>query len=198
MRLSLPVLFLLVLAACTSSGTIRGDSFLAHEDLSGAPSDGFPAPSKAAVWDAAMRAVREQGFVPDPNLSRKDLGRVESRWHLSLSPFSGQGHRDKVRILIREVPGREDYYRLDTNVIRQLNDNIAEPSNPIAAEWGEGKRRTPLENLINHRVEMMFLPADVSPEFRRKYGMPRTEDPRVPEQPKPQKKQGGFLGLPFP
>jgi hypothetical protein len=177
---------------------MRGDSFMSREDRSGQQSDGFPAPSRDAVYYAAMTAVREQGFVPDPNLSKRELGRIESRWHLSLSPFSGQGHRDKVRIRVLPVQDRPDFYRLDTNVIRQMNDNIAEPSNPIAAEWGEGKRRTDLETLINHRVELKFLPADVSPEFRRKYGMPGVESPRVQAPPPPKKKQGGFLGLPFP
>ena len=52
-----------------------------------------------------------------------------------------------------------------------------------------------MEGLINRRVEMYFLPSDVSPEFRRRYGMPTVADPRLHEEP-PKKKEGPLPGLP--
>jgi hypothetical protein len=197
LRLALPLLFL-GLAACTSGGTISADSFLASEDESGATSDGFPAPSKVVVWETAMRTVREQGYVPDPSASSPLTGKIVSRWRLSLQPFSGQGWRERVSMKIEPIPGKKDYYRLDTNVLRQLNDNLTEPGNPLATEWGEGARNTQREQFINQRIEMTFLPGDVSPEFRSKYDLPSKQDPRQRAPAPPKKSEGPFPGLPFP
>jgi len=179
-RLSLP-LVLLALAACTSGGTIAADSFLASEDDTGAASDGFPAPSKVAVWETAMRAVREQGYVPDPNASTPLEGKIVTRWRISLQPFSGKGWRERVSMRIVPIQGKTDYYRLETNVLRQLNDNLTEPGNPLAAEWGQGARNADRERFLNQRIEMAFLPGDVSKEFRSKYDLPSEEDARYRE-----------------
>ena len=183
LRLTLPLLFL-GLAACTSGGTISADSFLASEDSSGASSDGFPAPSKAVVWETAMRTVREQGYVPDPGASSPVSAKIVSRWRTSLQPFSGKGWRERVSIKITPVSGREGYWRLDTNVLRQLNDNLSEPGNLLEAEWGSGTRNVEREQFLNQRIEMAFLPGDVSKEFRSKYDLPSKEDPRHREAPK--------------
>jgi hypothetical protein len=189
------VLLLLSLPACTAMGGTGADSPFSQEDNAGAVSDGFPGPSKEVVWNTALRAVREQGYVPDPSVSRADTGRIESRWRLSLSPFASTGYRERVRVRVLDVKGRPGYFRLDPNVTRQMNDNITEPSNPIAADWAQGKRAPEMEALINRRVEMYFLPNDVSPEFRRRYGMPAATDPRIRTE-KPKKKEGPIPGLP--
>ena len=171
----------LALAACTSGGTIAADSFLASEDDSGASSDGFPAPSQVAVWETAMGTIREQGYVPDPNASTPLEGKIVTRWRMSLQPFSGKGWRERVSLRIVPIKGKKDYYRLETNVLRQLNDNLTEPGNPLAAEWGEGARNAQREMFLNQRIEMTFLPGDVSKEFRSKYDLPTKEDARYRE-----------------
>jgi hypothetical protein len=174
----LPILFL-ALAGCTPTGGTPYDSPFASEDTSGQVSDGFPAPSKGSVWEVAMQAVREQGYVPDPDQSRMQIGVVSTRWRLSLQPFGGQGYRERVTVRVEDVPKRKGFFRLETNVIRQMNDNLTEPSNPLAADWVEGKRVAEMEALLNQRIELYFLPSDVSPEFRKKYGMPAVDDPRI-------------------
>ncbi len=197
MRLFVPLL-ILGLAACTPLGQTSADSFLAREDKSGTCSDGFPAPSKESVYAAGMRVLRQQGYIPDPSLCASDSGTIMTRWKMSLSPFAGTGYREKVTMNIRPVRGRTNYYELSTNVIKQTNDNITEPSNPIAAKWVEGKRNTTMEHLINRRVEMYFLPSDVSPEFREQYRMKPGTSPRIrrPDPVHTEEKEGPIPGLP--
>lgn len=195
MRFLVPLL-ILGLAACTPLGQTSADSFLAREDKTGTASDGFPAPSQDSVYDAGMRVLRQQGYIPDPSLCARDAGAITTRWKISLSPFAGTGYREKVTMRIKPVRGRANYYEIDTNVIKQMNDNIAEPSNPIAAKWVEGKRNTTMEHLINRRVEMYFLPSDVSPEFRKKYRMKPGTDPRLRKPDPVPKKEGPIPGLP--
>jgi len=170
--------------ACTSGGTLSADSFLAREDTAGASSDGFPAPSQEMVWNTAMAVVRQAGYVPDPNLSRAEVGRIESRWRLKLHPFSGMGTRERVTMKIVPVPKKPNYFRLETNVMAQANDNMKDPGNPITAEWTEGKRNGQAELMLNQRVEFMFLKGDVSDEFRRRHGMGGSSAlrDRAPEQ----------------
>jgi len=186
---------------CTSGGTIAADSFLAQEDVEGASSDGFPAPNKTRVWETAMRTVRAQGYVPDPDASSPVTGTIVTRWRISLQPFSGQGWRERVSLKVLPIASREGFYTLETNVIRQLNDNLGEPDNPLRAEWTQGARNDQRERMINQQVEIAFLPMDVSEGFRRKYGMPSVKNPRTKPVPKPKKKEGlipGLPELPFP
>ncbi len=183
-----------VSTACTSGGTIAAGSMLAREDASGASSDGFPAPSQEMVWNAAMAVVRGAGYVPDPNLSRADAGRIETRWRLKMHPFSGMGTRERVTMKIAKVPKKSNYFRLETNVMAQANDNIKDPGNPISAEWTEGKRNAPAELMLNQRVELMFLQGDVSDKFRRQHDMSGTSERRYrePAKPEPQPLIPGF------
>ena len=184
-------------SACTSGGTVAADSFLANEDHSGAASDGFPAPNQEMVWNAAMAVVRQAGFVPDPNLSRPESGRVETRWRMKLHPFSGMGTRERATVRIRKVPKKTNYFTVETNVIAQANDNIKDPSNPIGAEWTEGKRNATVEQMINQRIELMVLKGDVSEEFRQTYNMERGHDARLHTPKPPPEPEPGPLGFPI-
>jgi hypothetical protein len=181
-------------SACTSGGTLAAGSVLAREDTAGASSDGFPAPNQEMVWNAAMAVVRGSGYVPDPNLSRADAGRVETRWRLKMHPFSGMGTRERVTMKIMKIPKKPNYFKLETNVMAQANDNIKDPSNPIAAEWTEGKRNGSAEAMLNQRVELMFLKGDVSDQFRRSHNMPGSSEVRYRERvaPEPEPLIPGF------
>ena len=189
-------LIALMLPACTSGGTVAAGSFLAREDNSGAASDGFPAPNQEMVWHAAMSVVRSAGYVPDPNLSTPDSGRVETRWRIKSHPFSGMGTRERVTVRIDKVPKKTNFFKVETNVMAQANDNIADPGNPIGAEWTEGKRNTTVENMINQRIELMFLKGDVSEEFRQKYDMAPGKGPRMSTPDAPKEEEAGFLSFP--
>jgi hypothetical protein len=172
------VLFLPFCAACTGLQGATAGSCFDHSDKSGESSEGFPAPSKTTVWQSAMQAVKEQGYVPDPSLSSSLDGYVETRWKLSLQPFAGTGFRERVTIKVLPVKGRENYFRLETNAMRQMNHNMTQPSSAIAAEWAAGSRNPGMERLLNNQIEMMFVPSDVSPEFRMREGMPEEEEIR--------------------
>ena len=172
----LAVLGSLGLVACQSSGPPC------------CKSDGFMAPSKEMVWEATMQVVRDAGYTPDSDLSRADTGKVETRWKLDLQPFSGKGYREKVTVKIVELPRKENYFRLDTSVCREMNANITQPDSPIAADWDHETNNPTMENMINRRVEMFFLRNDVSPQFRRNYGMPeKKNEMRYRPEPEPEK-----------
>lgn len=186
----------ILLPACTSGGTIAAGSFLAREDTSGIATDGFPAPNREMVWNAAMSVVRSAGYVPDPNLSTPESGRVETRWRIKSHPFSGMGTRERVTVKISKVPKKPNIFKVETNVLAQANDNIADPGNPIGAEWTEGKRNTTVEQMINNRIELMFLKGDVSEEFRQKHNMAAGKGPRLSQPKAAPREDSGFLGFP--
>jgi hypothetical protein len=167
----------LLLAACKST-----------VDTTGQTSDGFPAPDREMVWMAAERALAQQGFVLDPVSSSKATGVLKTRWDLSMQPFSGQGYRDQATVRIRDLPKTPDRFTVETNVIRQRNSNMTEPSNPVAADWTDGERVPDLENLITRRIEMVFLSPDVSSQFRSSRGMAPGTSGRVEAPPAKPKK----------
>lgn len=161
--------------ALTAMGCQSGS----QPDTRGIRSDGFPAPSREAVWEAAHQAMVEQRFIPDTEASARAQGVVASRWRNSLTSFSREGFREKATIRVHPVEGRSGYFRTESNVTRQQNNNIEDPSNPIKADWGDPTRNALAENLMNRRVEMFFLPSGPSAQFRKEYGLPKVEDPRM-------------------
>jgi hypothetical protein len=157
-------------------------------DTRGLVGDGFPAPSREMVYQAAVRAVQRQGFSIDPSASSVQGGVVESVWYTSMQPFAGKGRRDKITVRIQEVPERASYYRVETNVIRETNTNLKDPSNVMMAEWDSPTRVGVMENLITRTIEMEFLSGEPSAKFRRRYDLPEGNSPRirapvVPEEP---------------
>jgi hypothetical protein len=165
---SVPLVLALLLAAC-QSGEPKGSC----------TSAGFPAPDQEFVWNAALRATTAQGFAPDLEASAKEGGTLVTRWKLSLAPFSGHGYREQATVRINPVEGRPKYWTTETVVIRQHNENMTQPTNPVVAQWGAKTRAADVELLINRRIEMDFLAGCVSPQFRQRYGMPAAEDRRL-------------------
>ncbi len=172
---------LLGLTACSSTSA----------DKAGQKSDGFPAPSKELVYRAALNTMRQSGFVPDAAESSITSGYATSRWNTSLQPFAGRGRRDKATIRIHEVPGRKGYYRVETNVTREYNMNVTEPSNPVAAQWKNSERVSDLENLMTRKIEMQFITMGPSAEFRSRYDLP--EDKQRLRNLDPKEKDKNFL-----
>lgn len=164
--LALALSLLGLLPACQAS---KGDP-------TGLSSDAFPAPDMGMVWEAAQTALRQQGFTPDLTESSEAQGLVVSRHRLVLAPFSGQGHRDKATVRITAAPDRPAHWIAEVNVLRQPNMNMTEPSNPIAASWGDPVRVNELENVIRARIEMQFAGQGVSDAFRRERGLPPRPD----------------------
>ena len=161
----------LSLAACSSGG---------GQAVGCATSDGFPAPDKEIVWTVAANALREQGFALDREASTKQTWTIKSYWRNSLQPFGGTGYRERAEVTVNDVPNRTNYFTVDTKVIRQPNNNLVQPSNLIAAEWGAEERQPDLEGIINTKIEMYFLPAGPSGDFRDRYGMGQGEELRIP------------------
>jgi hypothetical protein len=159
---------LLALSAC-QSGPPKGET----------ASDGFPAPDRELVFEAALDAMRAQGFTPDRDATSETTGVIVSRWKLSLQPFSSQGYRDQATIQIYDVPNRPGYYNVRSKVVREHNGNMTQPGNPIVAKWGDAERVAEVEQILNQRVELAFLPGGESSEWRNRYGMPEAPDPRI-------------------
>ena len=177
-RLPAVVALALALVACQSGGGGAATE-------GGVRSDGFPAPSRYAIYDTAQRVLREQQMAVDTDASSMEGGVVVSRWRASLSPFSREGFREKATVRIVPVAGRTGYWRTETNVVRQINADTRQPDNAMAADWTEDARNPQLEALINRRIEMFFLPSDVSPVFRRQHGMGESDSPRIEDLPQP-------------
>lgn len=163
-------------------------------DTCGQSSEGFAAPDRSMVYDSAYDALRRQGFTPDSSASSSSEGVIITRYKLDLSPFSGHGFREKATVRVHEVAQRSGYFTVEVNVLREYNDNIAQPSNPIAAEWRSAVRAPDVENLIKSRVEMAFIQPGASAQFRENHGLPSAETGRMPElSTQPEAKDTGWF-----
>lgn len=151
----------LLLAACSGNTQPTG----------AAVGTGFPAPDMDVVFHRAVMAVEEQGFSADLDMSDERSGHVESRWRTSLAPFAGKGYRDKIKVDIFPVEGQPGFYRTETQVIREMNADMTDPSNPGTARWGEAVRNGDVEDLINSRIEFYFRPAGLSRDYRQTHGL---------------------------
>lgn len=140
-------------------------------DTTGQRSNGFAAPDRSMVYDAVLEALRQQGFTPDSSASSETAGVVISRHRLSMAPFSGQGYREKATMKIADVADHPGYFTVEANVLREYNDNIEQPSNPIVADWRKAERVPEKENLLKSLVEMRFVAPGASTQFRQDRGL---------------------------
>ena len=149
------------LCACRSGGP----------DRTGQSTQGFFAATQDDIWEVAEREMNKQGFAVDSENCAKSSGTMVSRWSINLHPFSHHGYRDQATIRINPVKDRPSYYTVEANVVRQINKNIKEPTNPARVDWDTGTRVPEVERILKDNVELFFLGHDVSDEFRAKWGM---------------------------
>jgi hypothetical protein len=164
---------LVVAAALVAAGCQSGNTEGSER------SAGFPAPEMEVVVNSARMALITEGFTPDLENSQPEKGMLTTRHMVSLQPFGGLGYLDKATVWVKEVPNRPNFFMVETNVIREINRDQDNPSNPIAADWGDEERVPDLERLISMRVERDFVGSDVSPKFRERYGMPAAPETRI-------------------
>lgn len=174
----------LLLAVCASS--LVGCS--TSVDRTGRSTQGFFVPSFESLWERAGTELRDSGYPPDVEASNKATRTLVSRWDTTLMPFSGKGTREQATLTFHPVPGRDNYWTVEANVIREQNMNLKEPANPRKAEWANGARVPEQEGMLVHRIETFFLGYEVSPQFRDRYGLgagrtyvPPRIDPNSPE-----------------
>jgi hypothetical protein len=157
----LAVLALLALAACQSKA-----------DRTGLASRGFYAPDFEMVWEKGQEEMMAAGFVPDLENSGRETRTIVSRWSLSMMPFANKGYREQATLTFQPVEGQTNRWTVEANVLREVNSNITQPSNPVVAKWETGTRVPEKERMLVARIESVFRTHDVSPEFRARYGMP--------------------------
>lgn len=186
-----PALALLVLAALLPACQ-------SNVDKTGQHSEGFYVPSYDTLWDVTRQELNRAGFTADLEASNK-AGRVMvSRWGTHLMPFSMKGWREQATVTIHPVDGRENYWSVEANVIRQNNKTTREPMNPAMADWTDGERDEAKEQRIVYAIERFFMGDDVSERFRMKYGMPAGHEPVKATPPAPDTKGGESLSRPPP
>jgi hypothetical protein len=171
-----PAVFLVLSAAVLSAGLSACSS---GPDRTGQSTEGFYAASQNDVWEVAERQLNRQGFAVDSESSSKTNGTMLSRWSINLHPFSHHGYRDQATVTIRPVASRASYYTVEVNVVRQINKNLKEPTNPARVDWDTGARVPEVERILKNDIELFFLGHDVSDEFRAKWGMAPAR-PRIP------------------
>ena len=171
----------LLIVVCASSLTGCSTSV----DHAGRSTQGFFVPSFDTLWERASIEMRDSGYPPDFEASDRTNKILVSRWDTTLMPFSGKGTREMATLTIHPVEGRDNYWTVEANVIREQNMNIKEPANPRKAEWKNGVRVPEQEGMLVHRIETFFIGYEVSPQFRDRYGMGagRTVVPPTPPDP---------------
>src|SRR5262245_14508755 len=155
------------LAACHSAGP----------DRTGQSTAGFFSPTQDDIWEVAEREMNRQGFAVDSEESSKTTGTLVSRWVVNLHPFSHHGYRDQATMRIHGVEGRSGYYTVEANVVRQINKNIKEPTNPPGVAGAGGSRVPEVERILKATAEMSSVGNEVSDKSRARYN-------RAPAQPK--------------
>ncbi len=165
------------LAACQSG----------KADMTGQSTEGFYAPNYDTLWDVTRRELNRAKFTADLENSDKANHVMVSRWNTHLAPFAMKGWREQATVTLRPVPGREGYWTVEANVIRQNNKQGKAPMEPSMADWTPGDRDTEREARLVYSIEAFFLGGDVSERFRTRYGMPAGRTPVVPVEETPEK-----------
>lgn len=149
-------------------------------DMTGQSTAGFYAPDYEMLWDIGRKEMNNAGYPPDRENSDKPGRKLVSRWKVSLHPFSHQGWREQATLYFHPVEGRDGYWTVEANVVRQTNTNEKNPTDAARAEWDAGVRVPDRETRLVYGVESFFVGHEVSPQFRTNYGMQGAPPPVTP------------------
>ena len=93
----------------------------------------MPAASDRVLWEVTRIALESQNFLVLTDGFDPRTRTAQSAWQLDMHPFRGEGFRERAHITYESVgPGRIE---LSVRVEREINNNIAKPSDPEYAEW---------------------------------------------------------------
>ena len=144
------------------------------------------------LWERAGTEMRESGFPPNWEESNRATRTIVSRYDTTLQPFTGKGTREQATVTLHPIEGKENYWSVEANVLREQNMNGKEPGNIRKADWKNPIRVPEAEGNLVHRIETFFIGYEVSPQFRNRYGMTPGRDtvaPYVnPDAPDPKEK----------
>lgn len=185
----------LILAVAVSSlgASSLGACASGKADKTGRSTQGFFVPSFETLWERGGIELRESGFPPDWENSSRETRTLVTRYSTTLQPFTGKGTREQATLIFHPVDGRDNYWTVEANVLREQNMNGKDPGNLNRADWKNPVRVAEAEGNLVHRIETFFIGYEVSPQFRNRYGMTRGREvipPYVnPESPEAKEKK---------
>ena len=186
-------LALLLTVAVSALGVSSLGGCSSSPDRTGRSTQGFYVPSFETLWERGSIEMKESGFPPDAEASSRETRTIVSRYDTTLQPFTAKGTREQATLTFHPVEGKENYWTVEANVLREVNMNGKDPTNARKADWKNPVRVPEAEGNLVHRIETFFIGYEVSPEFRSRYGMTPGREvipPRVnPDSPEAKEKK---------
>jgi hypothetical protein len=106
-------------------------------------------PSETVLWTVAGMALEKSGFPVGSGADPRSL-EIASGWRNSLSPFSGDGYRQRAFVRFERVEPRR--YRVSVRVARQENKDIARPLDLSYAKWEDAPDEVALARVLSQRI----------------------------------------------
>src|SRR5262245_60283012 len=104
-------------------------------DRTGQSTRGFYVPGFEVLWELSAREMSNHGYTVDQEASCRESRTMVSRWKVSLQPFAFKGWREQATLYFHPVEGKESYWTVEANVLRQANQNEKEPGSALKATW---------------------------------------------------------------
>ncbi len=175
-----PLALLFAVSVSSIAVTGLGGCNTSKPDKTGRSTQGFFVPSFETLWERGGIELRASGFPPDWEASSRDTRTIVSRYDTTLQPFTGKGTREQATLVFHPIAGRDNYWSVEANVLREQNMNSKEPGNIRKADWKNPVRVPEAEGNLVYRIETFFVGAEVSPQFRNRHGMSPGRAPVAP------------------
>jgi hypothetical protein len=105
--------------------------------------------SDRLMWQVTIFALEKEGF---PVTTQVDPGALVATtgWRTDLSPFRGQGHRERAEVRsVQTAPGN---YEVRVRVERQVNMDIVQPLDLRFAKWEPAADNTEAAAVLLQRI----------------------------------------------
>ena len=106
--------------------------------------------SDRLMWQVTIFALEKEGF---PVTTQVDPGALHATtgWRTDLSPFRGQGHRERAEVHSTQIaPGT---YEVRVRVEREVNMDIIQPLDLRFAKWESAPDNTDASGVLLQRIQ---------------------------------------------
>lgn len=98
-------------------------------------SDPFECVDFDLLWDTCKLRASRQGFRIDDDATSYTRRMVVTTWKTDLALRANEGRRMRRFVEVTTMKDRENWYIVRAATVRQRNEDVSDPLNPLTAKW---------------------------------------------------------------
>jgi hypothetical protein len=120
---------------------------------------------EALLWETCKNLAQRNGYRIDDDATKYKEQLVVTTWKVQLAITRNDGKRRRRYVEMVKVPNRKAGWKVRCAVVKQKNEDIEDPLNPLMARWRTDVPDVEQAKRLAYLIENRFREPGPSPEF---------------------------------